>query len=157
MNKKIFLTTVAGLGLATTLLAGCGAKHCDRDGEMRGHHHEMKMGKKMFSQLDLTREQKSQIKDIMREARDEMREKRSPKGMMPDASEFMSKDSFDKAAFIKVHKAKMAQMEKQRDAMLEKRAENFEKIFNILTPEQREKFIELSKKEPREMRERDED
>ena len=143
MNKKTIIMTAAGLSLVTALFAGCGPKHCDRD--QMGPRHEMSMMHDVFKDLDLSSEQKGQIKDIMKSSKDEFKKERPTKGMMPDASTFMTKDSFDKAAFIESHKKQIAQRMEQRDIMLTKKAENFEKIFNILTPEQREKFITISK------------
>ncbi len=67
-----------------------------------------------------------------------------------DASKFMTKDSFDKEAFKKAKMEKWAQqdeMRKQRRAArLDRMADRMEKIFKVLTPEQREKLIELSQK-----------
>lgn len=143
MNKKTIIMTVAGLGLVTTLFAGCGPKHCQN--ENMHPRHEMKMMHDVFEDLALTSEQKSAIKDIMKSSRDEFKKEHPPRGMMPDASTFMTKDSFDKTAFIEAHKKQMEERMGQREAMLTKKAENFEKIFTILTPEQREQFITISK------------
>ena len=66
-----------------------------------------------------------------------------------DASQFMSKESFDKAAFKKSLQEKWKkqdELRQQRRAVrLERMADRMEKIFKVLTPEQREKLIELSK------------
>jgi Spy/CpxP family protein refolding chaperone len=69
--------------------------------------------------------------------------------MKPDMSRYMSEDKFDKKAYIqdmtKRAEARRAKMQKRRAQMLEARAEHMQKVFDILTPEQRKKWIELSK------------
>ncbi len=111
----------------------------------------------VMKQLDLTQEQKKAIQEIRKSQRAErkarkekMKENRMAMRhmMKPDLSKFMSSTAFDKVAFKVEMNRKFEQreerMEKKRAAILEKRAENMEKIFNILTPEQRNKWIQLS-------------
>lgn len=67
-----------------------------------------------------------------------------------DLSKFMSAEQFDKEAFKTLMKERMQSREKireeRRESMIERRVERMEKLFNILTPEQREKWIQLSQK-----------
>ncbi|CAA6811460.1 MAG: Unknown protein [uncultured Sulfurovum sp.] len=152
MMKKTTRAILLTLGLGTaTLLAfgGCaghkGDKH--RDGMM-----------KVVKQLDLTSEQKSALKTLKKERKAEREAKREAMKenrkamraeMKPDMSQFMTAESFDKAAFkahmTKKFDAKRKMMESKKETRLEKRAEGMEKVFNILTPEQRTKWIALSK------------
>jgi len=145
----------------------------------RGHHgqkgqrgHRAPMMKRMMSQLDLTDAQKTEIQQIMREGRQHMKGQKGMagqgmkgqgkmqgqgKGMHRgqrgrlglDASQFMSKESFDKEAFKKAMQAKWQKQDElrqqRRAARLDRMADRMEKIFKVLTPEQREKLIELSK------------
>lgn len=150
--KKTALAILLTLGLGTATVMACGGP---------GHH---KVGKykdrmmKVVKQLDLTSDQKSALKKLreankaerkakmqaMKENRKQMRA-----SMKPDMSQFMTANHFDKEAFKdqmnEKFEAKRKMMEGKKAAMLEKRADNMEKVFNILTPEQRIKWIELSK------------
>lgn len=152
--KKTAITLLITLGLGTALFAfGPGGGKCG------GPFGERKGG--MFTtmkQLDLSSEQRDAMKEIMKSRKNEMQAKRKEmqenrkemmQGMRPDLSTFMTADKFDKVAF-KAHmeqkfEAKRKMMQTKKDEMLEKRATGMEKMFNILTPEQRTKWIELSK------------
>lgn len=109
----------------------------------------------LIKQLDLSTEQKQEFKALKQERKAsrkahklEMKSKRRAMGQ-PDMSSFMSAKTFDKVAFKKEMTKRFDAREKtreaRRDTMLEKRAEGMQKIFNILTPKQRKKLIELSK------------
>lgn len=150
--KKTALAILLTLGLGTVAAIACGGP-----GHHKGGKHKDQM-MKVVKQLDLTSDQKSALKTLrkankaerktkmkaMKENRKQMRE-----SMKPDMSQFMTADSFDKEAFKtqmnQKFEAKRQMMEGKKAAMLEKRATNMEKVFNILTPEQRIKWIELSK------------
>jgi Spy/CpxP family protein refolding chaperone len=113
----------------------------------------------MGRQLDLTKDQRQKIRDVFKAERQAKRTERKAKrgerkkrgGMFgqlnPEA--FMSADHFDKSAFEKAVQdqaaRRKADREAKRQSRLKQRAEFLEKIFNILTPEQRVKWIELSK------------
>lgn len=142
------------LGLGTALYACPAGGDRFKGGPDKGRMH------KIMKQLDLSSEQKEQLQSL-REARKEMmqakrksckadKEKRRAQ-MRPDLSKFMTANSFDKEAFKqemkKKYEARRAQKEKRKAAMLESRADHMEKMFNILTPEQRIKWIELSKQQ----------
>jgi len=150
--KKLTTAVLLTLGLGTALFA-CSADGCEK----RGGAYKNRMHK-VIKQLDLSDAQKEQMKDLkesrkvaMKEKRKEFRENRKAMRaqMKPDMSTFMTANTFDKVAFKqemqKKFEARHAMKESRKDAMLESRADNMEKIFNILTPEQRIKWIELSK------------
>ena len=101
------------------------------------HHHMMK---KMMAQLDLSGTQKQKIREIMLEGRQAMKQKHMRPEM--DFSQFMSKERFDKEAFKKTMQQKWEANRQGRLAMM---SDRIAKIFEILTPEQREKLIELRK------------
>ncbi|MEN8727546.1 MAG: Spy/CpxP family protein refolding chaperone [Sulfurovum sp.] len=95
--------------------------------------------KEIFKKLDLTAEQKSVMQSNRKEIRAQRQAKRAEmhaKRGMANMSEFVSANGFDKQAFI----AKATQKSK---TMIEIRADKFEKTMNILTPEQRVKFVTL--------------
>jgi Spy/CpxP family protein refolding chaperone len=112
---------------------------------------------KLIKQLDLTVEQKQEFKALKKERKAMMKVKKEERksnkkamkiAMQPDLSQFMSANTFDKVAFKKEMNKRFnsmrKKMKKRREEMLEKRANGMEKIFNILTAEQRTKLISLS-------------
>ena len=91
--------------------------------------HEM-----MFKGLNLTDAQKTQIRDIMKSQRDNMK---SPSLDERRAMhELVASDTFDKAKA----EAQIDKMEAQHKEMALARLENQNKIYNILTPEQKKQF-----------------
>ena len=154
--KKTTIAIIATLGLGTATLLACGGP-----GHKGGPFGENRGGMfKVMKQLDLTSEQKDQMQVLKKERKGhmqakmkEMKENRKSMmaGMKPDLSTFMTANNFDKEAFKNQmnnkFEAKRQIMESKKSAMLKTRAEGMEKVFNILTPEQRIKWIELSKKQ----------
>ncbi|WP_309496348.1 periplasmic heavy metal sensor [Sulfurovum sp.] len=150
--KKVTTAVLLTLGLGTALFA------CPAGGfEKRGGEYRNGM-KNIMKQLDLSSEQREQMqtlresrKDVMKAKRKECKENRKAmqQQMRPDMSKFMTANTFDKDAFKqemkKKHEARRAKREKRKEAMLDNRADSMEKMFKILTPEQRTKWIELSK------------
>lgn len=101
------------------------------------HHHKGKMGQRhdmMFQGLNLTDAQKQQVRDIMKEGREHM--KRPSQDEMREMHNLVASDSFDKAKA----EAQINKMEQQHKAMMLTRLENQNKIYNILTPEQKKQF-----------------
>ncbi|HHD72970.1 MAG TPA: hypothetical protein ENK77_03045 [Epsilonproteobacteria bacterium] len=123
------------------------------EGSMQGrgmHGQKMKhngMIKQLMSQLDLSDTQKEKIREIKRESRQAMKQRNRKPEM--DFGQFMSKDRFDKEAFKKTMQQKWEARDKIRQAKREIRltmmSDRMAKIFDVLTPEQREKLIELKK------------
>lgn len=165
MKKRVIVATIAGIGLVSALVAGKPMM----DGEGFGHHecrhgmhmqdhrkdaeHPYQILKQIRSELDLTKEQKKQIKSVISEQKKMMKKERQAmkqKREMPDASQFMTASKFDKEAFKKSMQERRSQrammMQQKSEERLNKRAEVLEKIFAILTPEQRTKLIALSQK-----------
>ncbi|MDM5272323.1 Spy/CpxP family protein refolding chaperone [Sulfurovum sp. zt1-1] len=153
--KKTVIAIIATVGLSSALMAtGPGMNPCkDSIGK---HYKERSEIYKAIQQLDLTQAQKEQLQTFRESQREErkanraaLKEKRAMKQNRTDLSRFMSAEKFDKNAYKTAMKERMQQREemreKRRELVLEKRAERMEKIFNILTPEQREKWIQLSK------------
>jgi len=146
-------------------------------GMMKGHGHGPMQGQKMHrkhkgpmqrmmrtihKELNLTPEQRRQIKGIMSEYREAMQRQRKERirarrgqgtpgrRMGMDASRFMTVQRFDKAAFTQTMERRWQMQEKRRaerrKVRLERMANTLEKVFAVLTPEQRQKLIELSQK-----------
>ena len=135
--KVLTIVAITGLVGATAVHAGPDCKQNDKICEKRKDKRaDMKV---IFQQLDLTTEQQSAMKENRKEMRSLMKEKRAqrhPKRGMADMSKFVSANGFDKEAFVE-----MATQESQ--IMIDMRADRFEKTMNILTPEQRIKFVAL--------------
>lgn len=94
-----------------------------------GPHHE-----KMFKDLNLTDAQKQQVRDIMKGQRDQM--KRPPIEERRAMHDLIASDSFDKAKA----QAQIDKMDAQRKAQMLAHMETQNKIYNILTPEQKKQF-----------------
>jgi protein CpxP len=150
--KKTTIALLLTVGLGTALFAfGPGGHGCGPNG---GHGSIYKV----IKELDLTSKQKEALKKLKSSNRDEMKStmkemrknmRANMQNMKPDLSTFMTADSFDKEAFKEQMNGKFEEkrkkMEEKKEQMLEKKATSMEQIFNILTPEQRIKWIELSK------------
>ncbi|SMF63343.1 Spy/CpxP family protein refolding chaperone [Pseudobacteriovorax antillogorgiicola] len=117
----------------------------------RGGHH--KHWKEMMSQLDLSEEQRTKIKDIRQSSRDEHKETRKTlKETRRSFEELLGSD----AAESEIRKAHET-LQGLKAKMAEKRFENMMAIRAILTPEQRKKFHELRPKKGRHHRNHDND
>lgn len=135
--KVLTIVAITGLVGATSVYASPlnmeNKKMCHKNKE---HRNDMK---EIFKKLDLTPDQQNAMKENRQAMREQMKEKRSQmnrKRGMADMSEFVSVDGFDKQGFVSKATQK-AQM------MIDIRADRFEKTMNILTPEQRVKFVTL--------------
>ncbi len=85
----------------------------------------------MFKGLNLTDAQKQQIRDIMKSQRENM--KRPSLEERRAMHDLIASDTFDKAKA----EAQIDKMEAQHKAMALSRTETQNKIYNILTPEQK--------------------
>lgn len=90
-----------------------------------------------FAGLELTEQQRTQMKDIMKEG-GQKHDRAAMKQQMDTMHNLVAADSFDEAA-AKTQIESMTQ--KKNDRLLERmRAEN--KMYNLLTPEQKKQFSE---------------
>ena len=96
---------------------------------MHGGQHEM-----MFKGLNLTDAQKQQIRDIMKGQRENM--KRPSLDERRAMHELIASDTFDKAKA----EAQIDKMAEQHKARMLAHMETQNKIYNILTPEQKKQF-----------------
>ncbi|TGE30150.1 ATP-independent periplasmic protein-refolding chaperone, partial [Salmonella enterica subsp. enterica serovar Poona] len=94
-----------------------------------GPHHDM-----MFKNLTLTAAQKQQIRDIMKAQREQM--KRPPLEERRAMHDIIASDTFDKAKA----EAQITKMEAQRKANMLAHMETQNKIYNVLTPEQKKQY-----------------
>lgn len=98
----------------------------------KGHKGPYEM--RMLKGLNLTDAQKQQVRDIMKSQRAQM--KRPPVEEMRAMHELVASDSFDKAKA----EAQIAKNQEQHKAMMLAHLEAQNKIYNILTPEQKKQF-----------------
>lgn len=129
MNKKIILSLGTTVLLASSLLAfssqsnmkqGNGSS-CKQQKMMKQHKQSKGHGLvKMFKKLDLSAEQRTQMRTIIK---DNMKN-------MPNPRTAFSNNSFDKKLFVKLTK-------ERRDNKIENRAKIIEKVYNILNSSQK--------------------
>ncbi|WP_334351384.1 ATP-independent periplasmic protein-refolding chaperone Spy [Enterobacter bugandensis] len=141
MRKFIALFVASTLALGATSMAFAAdtatTTAAPAEGKMMMHHkgkpgmhHEMMM----FKDLNLTDAQKQQIRDIMKSQRDQM--KRPPLEERRAMHDIIASDSFDKAKA----EAQIDKMADQHKARMLAHMETQNKIYNILTPEQKKQF-----------------
>lgn len=97
-------------------------------------------GMRMIEQLNLSDEQRHQLSILRAEMKLEMTKARDPQ-MRQKMQSFMMADSFDKQGFIKAENEMHAKM-------VALKASHMEKVFTILTKEQRAELKELMGKRP---------
>ena len=100
----------------------------------------MMMGMPMIGQLNLTDDQRHKLAVLQSEMKLEMTKLRDPK-MMTKMQDLMSADSFNKKEFIKMHND-------MHEKMLALQADHMEKVFNLLTKEQRAELKTLAAQKP---------
>ena len=113
----------------TTAAAPADAKPMMHHNGKFAPHHDM-----MFKDLNLTDAQKQQIREIMKGQRDQM--KRPPLEERRAMHDIIASDSFDKAKA----EAQIDKMAEQHKARMLAHLETQNKIYNILTPEQKKQF-----------------
>ncbi|EAC1007211.1 ATP-independent periplasmic protein-refolding chaperone [Salmonella enterica subsp. enterica] len=132
----LFVASTLAMGAAnlahaaeTTTAAPADAKPMMQHKGKFGPHHDM-----MFKNLNLTDAQKQQIRDIMKAQREQMkRPLLEERRVMHD---IIASDTFDKAKA----EAQITKMEAQRKANMLAHMETQNKIYNVLTPEQKKQY-----------------
>ncbi|MCW8887102.1 MAG: Spy/CpxP family protein refolding chaperone [Motiliproteus sp.] len=159
MKRKLIITTTAlALAVAGTTAVAVGSnygdRYCDKDDRMgsKGRYSEHSqrggmMGAKMLQKLDwaleLSAEQRDQIRDIMKDRQAEMTGKRdqmmslrqSMKNLDPNTADYQTQ----------VNKLAQQQADAARERVLG-HAETYAAIHGVLTPEQQAEFKELKEK-----------
>ncbi|HGA7345491.1 TPA: ATP-independent periplasmic protein-refolding chaperone Spy [Salmonella enterica subsp. enterica serovar Saintpaul] len=132
----LFVASTLAMGAAnlahaaeTTTAAPADAKPMMQHKGKFGPHHDM-----MFKNLNLTDAQKQQIRDIMKAQREQM--KRPLLEERRAMHDIIASDTFDKAKA----EAKITKMEAQRKANMLAHMETQNKIYNVLTPEQKKQY-----------------
>lgn len=133
----LFVASTLALGATSAAFAADTATTTAAPAESKMMHHKGKPGMHhdmMFKDLNLTDAQKTQIRDIMKSQRDNM--KRPSLDERRAMHELVASDTFDKAKA----EAQIDKMEAQHKEMALARLETQNKIYNILTPEQKKQF-----------------
>ncbi|ECV4976925.1 ATP-independent periplasmic protein-refolding chaperone [Salmonella enterica subsp. enterica] len=132
----LFVASTLAMGAAnlahaaeTTTAAPADAKPMMQHKGKFGPHHDM-----MFKNLNLTDAQKQQIRDIMKAQREQM--KRPLLEERRARHDIIASDTFDKAKA----EAQITKMEAQRKANMLAHMETQNKIYNVLTPEQKKQY-----------------
>ncbi|MDP0671050.1 ATP-independent periplasmic protein-refolding chaperone Spy [Klebsiella pneumoniae] len=138
MMKKLtalFVASTLALG-AANLAHAADTTTAPSDSKPMMMHHKGGPGQHdmMFKGLNLTDAQKQQIRDIMKSQRENM--KRPSLEERRAMYDLIASDTFDKAKA----EAQIDKMEAQHKAMALSRLETQNKIYNILTPEQKKQF-----------------
>lgn len=152
--KKTILTLATLVALGTTSAFAFGGGNCQGmqsemgmmqgGGMMQGQQGMMMHGNRggmgMFQQLNLTDDQRHKLEVLHSEMKLEMTKLRDPK-MATKMQDMMSGDSFNKKEFIKMHN-------EMHEKMVALQADHMEKVFNILTKEQRAELKTLMAQKP---------
>ncbi|ECJ7582143.1 ATP-independent periplasmic protein-refolding chaperone [Salmonella enterica] len=132
----LFVASTLAMGAAnlahaaeTTTAAPADAKPMMQHKGKFGPHHDM-----MFKNMNLTDAQKQQIRDIMKAQREQM--KRPLLEERRAMHDIIASDTFDKAKA----EAQITKMEAQRKANMLAHMETQNKIYNVLTPEQKKQY-----------------
>ncbi|MBW3697312.1 periplasmic repressor CpxP [Vibrio sp. T187] len=142
MTKKLVLAAAAlplVFGTASAYAFGGGkGDHKDMRGKCGG------FDKSMMRQLDLTEDQKQQLKDMREASRDEMKGKHGEKfaGMQANhakVQELVLADTFDEAAANELATQMVEKQAERRVAMLKKQHQ----MMSVLTAEQKDQLKEL--------------
>ena len=138
MRKLTALFVASTLALGAANLAHAADTTAPVDGKPamhhkgpKGPHHDM-----MFKGLNLTDAQKQQIRDIKKGEFAQMQQERR------SMHEVIASDTFDKAKA----EAQIAKMDEQRKAHMLAHLETQNKIYNVLTPEQKKQFNAIFEK-----------
>lgn len=149
MKKNTFkaglLAVVASTALLTAGVSAADENHGSRDGKQgyhqmkgkHGGHHDLR---KMFRGLDLTDQQKTEMKALFTAHRDEMKQNRPSKeeraAQKAQMLEFITTTNFSEDAVRQALAAKQEARQQKAVDMLKLQNQ----AYQLLTPEQQEKF-----------------
>ncbi len=150
MRKTIFsLAVVAAIASSAFAMQG-GCPSCGGQGgamqQGKGMHQGMQgcggmmMGMPMLQNLNLSDDQRHKLAVLQSEMKLEMTKLQDPK-MPSKMQNMLTADTFDKKEFIKIHN-------EMHEKMLNLKADHMEKVFNLLTKEQRLELKEMMNKKP---------
>ena len=119
--------------------------------EKKRKSHIRRLLKTLYRSGNLTPEQKQKIREIMQQYRQSLARMRAQakqsrpaargKAQRMGLQAFLKDGNFDKEAFVSMIQSKWARQDAMRQKRLEISAETLEKIFALLTPEQRRALL----------------
>ena len=128
---------------------GKGSQHFSFEKKRKSHI--QRLLKTLYRNGNLTPEQKQKIREIMQEYRQSLAQMRAQakqgrpaaqgKARMMGLQAFLKDGNFDKEAFVSMIQSRWARQDAMRQKRLEISAETLEKIFALLTPEQRRALL----------------
>ncbi len=141
--KVLAVIAITGLtGVVTLNASGVDSVDNDKGTFMHGKSDKGMRGKKpnhiisIMKKLDLSSEQKSALKNIRKDMKKDIQGHRKSIQEDRDIGKYISIDGFDKVAFIQEAGIQAKNIAKVR-------ADMFEKIVEVLTPEQRIDFMDM--------------
>ncbi|MDA0150356.1 CpxP family protein [Vibrio sp. LaRot3] len=146
-KKLVLAAAVVPLALGSASALAFGGK-----GDHKGPHGKCGMGmdRGIMKQLDLTDAQKEQFKEMRTSNKEEMKakfeanfeaHKAERQAYQEQVQQLVLADNFDQAAANELAKQMVEKQTERRVKMLEKQHQ----MLSVLTPEQKAKFVELSK------------
>lgn len=161
MNKKLMIAAVTFplmLGVASAYASGGHGKWGERGhGDRQACNGGIERG--MMRELDLTDDQKQQFKELRNETQTKMRERfeeqfaekaKARRANHEKMQQLILADDFDRVAAMKLAQE---QANGKADFMVQK-MERQHDMLNILTPEQKEKFVELQQERQQDCQDR---
>ncbi|BBB24752.1 Spy/CpxP family protein refolding chaperone [Amphritea japonica] len=150
MRKQLIIGITAAIIGAGALTAGIASAKGDweRCGGGEGRHgkyeqmegrHDMRMSR-MADELELSDEQKSQMQALMKNKRAQMKDQRGGMRGMHNAFKDLEVNAAD---YDQQVAALVTQAQEKTAEMIQMRAQQKKAMFEILTPEQQEKYLEM--------------
>ncbi len=145
IKKLVLAAAVIPVAFASASAFAFGGKGDHKGGRCHGG-----MDRGIFKQLDLTDAQKDQLKEMREANKAEMKQnyqanfearKAERQAYHDKVQQLVLADNFDQAAANDLAKEMVEQQTERKVKMLEKRHQ----MLSVLTPEQKAKFVELSK------------
>ncbi len=150
MRKQLIIGITAAIIGAGALTAGVASAKGDWDrcngGEGRHGKYEQMAGKqnmrmsRIAEELGLSKEQKEQMQTLMKTTRNEMKQQRGGMKEMHNALRDLDVNASD---YDQQLAALVAKAQERTAEMIQMRAQQKKAMFEILTPEQQEKFMEM--------------
>ncbi len=150
MRKQLIIGITAAIIGAGALTAGIASAKGDRErcdgGEGRHGKYEQMEGKqhmrmsKMADELGLSDEQKDQMQELMKNKRGQMKDQRGGMKSMHNALRDLDVNASD---YDQQVATLVTQAQEKTAEMIQMRAQQKKAMFEILTPEQQEKYQEM--------------
>jgi Spy/CpxP family protein refolding chaperone len=142
LPKSLLVIAFTSLAMATFNASAENRNEHNKERSMHGHHQSAKfsMFKRIAKQLDLTKDQRQQIKGIFGQAKVEKQDNRENMAIFKDAmQELMRATEFDEHAFKEIYAEHQTTLEEK----IMSKAKTRHAIFQVLTEVQQDKFLAI--------------